>query len=114
MKELKKCIMLCSNCHKEEHHQDMTATSQEFSVDPQMNLGPKSTGKCPSCQTKVFGTKYCSHACSHDARRKVKRPNKNELGALIATTPLTKIGKKYGVSDNAIRKWANHYGIEWK
>jgi hypothetical protein len=112
--ELKKCILLCSNCHREEHHPEMMVTSHNFCGDPYMNLGPKVTGNCPSCQTEVFGTKYCSQACSRDSRRKVKRPNREELQELIKTTPFTRIGEKYGVSDNAIRKWANHYGIEWK
>lgn len=28
--------------------------------------------------------------------------------------PFVQIGKKYNVSDNAIRKWAEHYGLEWR
>jgi hypothetical protein len=45
-------------------------------------------------------------------KRKVKnRPTKEELQTLIETTPYTKIGELYGVSDNAIRKWAKSYGI---
>lgn len=113
--ELKKCILLCSNCHREEHHAEMAITHQPYKVDTYMNLsGPKSTGKCPTCKTEVFGTKYCSHACSCDSRRRVKRPNREELEELIKTTPFTRIGEKYGVSDTAIRKWADHYGIKWK
>jgi hypothetical protein len=44
-------------------------------------------------------------------KRKSKIPNlptKNELEQLIATTAYTQIAN---VSDNAIRKWAKHYGI---
>ena len=45
--------------------------------------------------------------------RKVKnRPTKEELEQMIQTMPMTKIGTKYGVSDNAIRKWCKSYGIE--
>jgi hypothetical protein len=47
-------------------------------------------------------------------KRKSKIPNlptKNELEQLIATTAYTQIAKMYDVSDNAIRKWAKHYGI---
>jgi hypothetical protein len=47
-----------------------------------------------------------------EMRRKVKnRPTKEELQTLIDTTPYVKIGEMYGVSDNAIRKWAKSYGI---
>lgn len=49
----------------------------------------------------------------HIALRKVKWPSKLELLALMWREPLTKLGKKYGVSDNAIRKWAKHYKIPY-
>lgn len=44
-------------------------------------------------------------------RRKVKRPDKETLSAEIQMTPMTRIGEKYGVSDNAIRKWCKYYNI---
>lgn len=44
--------------------------------------------------------------------RKVSRPTKEELEILINSTPFVKIGEKYGVSDNAVRKWCRSYGIE--
>lgn len=45
------------------------------------------------------------------SRRKVSRPSKPELSALLTICPLTKIGEKFGVTDNAIRKWCVAYGI---
>lgn len=43
-------------------------------------------------------------------QRKVKnRPTLEELEKLMETLPLTKIGKMYGVSDNAVRKWIKQY-----
>jgi hypothetical protein len=113
--ELKKCILICSNCHREEHNQDMfVLENSSIELNKILNLSIQSTGKCPTCGTEVFGTKYCSHACSCDSRRKAKRPTREELEELIKTTPFLQIGKMYGVSDNAIRKWADHYGIQWK
>ena len=38
-------------------------------------------------------------------QQKVDRPNREELKQLIRTQPFTQIAKKYGVTDNAIRKW---------
>jgi len=55
--------------------------------------------------------KYCSYECARLARRKVIRPSKEQLAQEISTMPMTTIGKKYGVSDNSIRKWAKSYGI---
>lgn len=50
-------------------------------------------------------------ADSHFDLRRVEWPTRVELLKMMWKEPLTKIGKKYGVSDNAIRKWAKHYGI---
>lgn len=55
--------------------------------------------------------KYCSTECSGIATRKVERPSKEQLIEDISNLPYTKIGKKYGVSDNAVRKWAKKYEL---
>jgi transposase len=113
--ELKKCILLCSNCHREEHHPNTTVSEKIPESNPSLNLESlKPTGTCLICGTEVFGTKYCSRACSCDSQRRVKRPNREELVLLIETTSFVQIGKRYGVSDNSIRKWADHYGLNWK
>ncbi len=44
--------------------------------------------------------------------RKVVRPNKTELKQMVGSMAWTAIGRKYGVSDNAVRKWAKAYEIE--
>jgi hypothetical protein len=42
----------------------------------------------------------------HLNQRKVKdRPSKEELIIMIKETSLVTVGKKYGVSDNAVKKW---------
>ena len=43
--------------------------------------------------------------------RKVVRPTKEELEVLIKETSWTELGRRFGVSDNAVRKWAKRYGI---
>lgn len=114
IEELKKCILLCSNCHREEHHPETMLDGDTLKANVILNLGLTATGVCPECQSEVFGTKYCSHACSANSRRRSVRPSREELAQLIDTTPFLQIGKMYKVSDNAIRKWATHYGLEWK
>ena len=39
---------------------------------------------------------------------------REELKNLIRSTPFTTIGKRYGVSDNAVRKWCDKYGLPRK
>jgi hypothetical protein len=41
--------------------------------------------------------------------RKVERPSYEQLKKDILEMPIVQVGKKYGVSDNAIRKWLKKY-----
>jgi len=111
--ELKKCILLCANCHTELHslpkNYDFIGGGNDNNY---LNKELLITGKCPICDKDVHGTKYCSSKCSQLSSRKVKvRPTKEELVLKLAKTSMVKIGEEYGVSDNAIRKWAKEYGI---
>ena len=40
--------------------------------------------------------------------------SREELKVLIRTKPFTQIGKQFGVSDNAVRKWCDKYGLPRK
>jgi hypothetical protein len=42
-------------------------------------------------------------------RRKVERPPYDQLLREIAETNYSAVGRKYGVSDNAVRKWVKWY-----
>jgi len=71
--------------------------------------------KCKICnndfETDDINQIYCSHKCSSLSQRKTKRPSKEELFDLITTTSFVKIGERYNVSDNAVRKWCKSYGL---
>lgn len=41
--------------------------------------------------------------------RKVERPSYEQLQNELRTTSMVQVGKKYGVSDNTIRKWLKKY-----
>lgn len=55
--------------------------------------------------------KYCSERCSKVSQRKVERPSYEQLLTDIKELNhnMCAIGRKYGVSDNAIRKWIRAY-----
>jgi transposase-like protein len=67
--------------------------------------------------------RYCSRKCgtrspapnrgipNHELRR-AERPARETLLREIAEMGFTGVGRKYGVSDNAIRKWVQHYEHE--
>jgi hypothetical protein len=59
--------------------------------------------KDPNWRTKP--KQYC---------RKVERPSKEHLTNLIESVPIESIGKQYGVSGNAVRKWCKSYEIQTK
>jgi len=71
--------------------------------------------KCLLC-SKEFETlyakqKYCNSKCAGKSRYKVSRPLKDELAGMVKSMSWVAIGKKYGVSDNAVRKWAKSYEL---
>lgn len=62
--------------------------------------------------------RYCSRACGlhskgprepRPERRKVKCPSYEQLMADVAAMSVVAVGRKYGVSDNAVRKWIRWY-----
>lgn len=55
---------------------------------------------------------YCSQLCGARSLRKVIRPDKDELSALLWMYPMTKIGTMFGVSDRSIKKWADFYKLD--
>lgn len=60
---------------------------------------------CKLCGKRIsYGSTYCAE-CYPRTQRVANRPNREELKALIRNTPFTTIGKKYNVTDNAVRKW---------
>jgi very-short-patch-repair endonuclease len=68
----------------------------------------KRTLKCKNCYMDVLHKRKNSVRLNH---RKVIRPSKEELEILIQTTPMEKIGKMFGVSGVAVRKWCKTYNI---
>lgn len=70
---------------------------------------------CPICKINYMDrtSKSCS-TCSNKNRRKVNRPTKEELIYLIKEYNFEQLGKKFGVTGNAIRQWCKLYKISYK
>ena len=110
--ELKKCVLLCRNCHAEYHYpQWNNPQTCDLHDNDSLNRSILPTGECPNCAKPVYGTKYCSDKCAHYASRRAKRPRRKTLIRKLATMSWTAIGREYKVSDSAVRKWAKAYGI---
>jgi predicted RNA-binding Zn-ribbon protein involved in translation (DUF1610 family) len=80
---------------------------------------------CPGCGGSFAPTgllhRYCSQTCwgkiaaqrytgtTHPETRKVERPSYEQLLEDLARMSMSAVGRKYGVSDNAVRKWLRWY-----
>lgn len=71
---------------------------------------------CPICKSTYYGKRtICSDECKKKSmilKCTIPPISKADLQKLIdINTPFTTIGKQYGVSDNAVRKWCVKYNI---
>lgn len=61
---------------------------------------------CGVCNAPTVNKQFCGYECVHMAQRKVSdRPSHQELLDLVRAHSYSAVGRMYGVSDNAIRKW---------
>jgi hypothetical protein len=85
----------------------------------------RSCARCGREFTAKYSThRYCSQSCGSrwdrsrlrgvpcPQARKVERPPYEQLLAEIEATSYLAVGRKYGVSDNAVRKWVRFYERE--
>jgi hypothetical protein len=80
---------------------------------------------CPGCNRsfapRQIRHRYCSQKCwgkvysqrirgvPKPEKRKVERPSYEQLKVDLAAMSVCAVGRKYGVSDNAVRKWVRSY-----
>ena len=120
LEEVKKCILVCSNCHREIHAGLITEVEQIECYDEEKaqeelaklnEIKAKKIFFCKDCGKEVSrGAVRCSE-CSKLNQRTVERPERDKLKQLIRTEPFTKIAQKYHVTDNAIRKWCDSMNL---
>lgn len=118
--ELKKCILVCSNCHMEiednllEVEQVSSFNQEKFNQYANAIEAKKIGNICIDCGAQIDHKATRCVECSNKNRQVVERPNRLELKTLIRTVPFTKIGAMYNVSDTAIRKWCKAYNLPSK
>lgn len=94
-------------------------------LDTHCGRNPGRPRECLSCgQAFLPGSRtqrHCSQTCgghseaserAQFAARRVERPPYEQLRHEISTASYVAVGRRYGVSDNAIRKWVRQYERE--
>jgi hypothetical protein len=124
-KELDKCVLLCSNCHRERHAKYVEINYDEFLEKKTKRQNSESF--CRVIVSKTGSTykiqnSYCS--CGNLKTKRAKKcndcykavrpsiPKKEFLEKIKDTTPITEIAKNHNVSDNTVRKWFKKYGLK--
>lgn len=94
--------IICPNCHS----QTETYVGKANRIGNKKSLG-KMRNKCIMCkqQASIGSMSGLCRKCYDLKRRKVQRPEKEELLNIIKEIGFSAAGRKYNVSDNAIRKW---------
>jgi hypothetical protein len=93
--ELKKCELLCSNCHKKHHY--------KYKKDV-IDYYQRST-------TTVLKRKSNKPYKPRHEKRKYPIPPREELEKLLWEMPSSGIAKKYNVSPSVVRKWCQCYEL---
>lgn len=99
---LENICFLCPNCHS----QTETYSGRNSSI--------KRSRICDKCKGPTKGKGKICRLCVSKNQPKKFFVTKEELEELVKNHPMTSIGKKFGVSDNAIRKRCDRLGVEWK
>lgn len=96
-------IVFASREDHTSYHQSGQSYFDDEGIAHSLNL---KSNLCLRCGKKLSSRRcdYCSD-CLKIVERKVKRPSRDELKELIRHNSFVSIGKKYHVTDNAIRKW---------
>jgi hypothetical protein len=114
---------ICCNCHAQTDTykgKNMMVcknnTHKKPKVEPKPE--PKIIHKDKQCQgcNKPIDHRYnqcidCKSKTAFESgqHRKVERPSYEQLKEELKHTPMVHVAKKYGVSDNAVRKWLKQY-----
>lgn len=94
--------ILCPNCHALSHKTDKKIRAKK-------EIYFCSCGREKYKNSKLC--KLCNDTLPKLSQRRIQRPTKEELEILIKENSFSALGRKFGVSDNAIRKWCKTYRI---
>ena len=110
-KNKEKKLYYCKDCGNTSRRKRKSELCWECFLKQQVNLSKQKHSIC-QCGNIMGNRSTVCKRCYHIQERKVSRPSKEELFLLMITRSIVAIGRKYGVSDNAVRKWINKYNSD--
>jgi hypothetical protein len=113
--ELRKCVLVCHNCHTEIHH-GITFLPENFKMFDESYVDYKLKKDlydlCPICKNEKFvHNKYCSLKCSGKNQSKVNW-DLYDLKMMYSYMSVVDISEKIGVSDAAVHKRLKKLGLK--
>lgn len=110
-------VFATNSDHARFHKNGVKILVDDYYISPELNTFETKCIVC-GCVYKYNPTqhtgKFCSKECHDKGQRRVERPLKEELYNMILKKSFVEIGKEYGVSDNAVRKWCKCYGLPYR
>lgn len=115
--EIRKCILICNNCHGEVHAGmhlevlDRKLAEVNLAVDKLLrdiaeDNAPTHGPPCKVCGRlcKTSNNQYCGSDCWHKAQQKADWPPDEEFLKLIQDTSMRRVARSLRVSDQAVAK----------
>lgn len=106
--ELKKCVLVCSNCHGEIHAGITTIPKNAPRFNPNKTNDNDNISLCPICgKPKPSYISTCSRKCAAKKSRTVNWEKINILSLKNNGMALDQIGELIGVSEESVKKRMN-------
>lgn len=114
--ELKKCILVCHNCHSEIHNGIAAIPEQYAKFNSEYEdyylLKDKKFSNCLICNARISTyNKYCSYSCAGKSKYKIDWDS-IDLKEELKYKPITKLAEEIGCSDGAIHKRLKKMGYK--
>ena len=108
VKELRKCILLCANCHREVHA-NITKLPEHYTIYNEEFTDYKTkqeVDSCPICESiKLKSHKFCSNKCAQQYKRKVDWDSIDIQSLYKQLETKVAVAEYLGVSDKTVAKY---------